>query len=299
MTTRSPAILNASQTAAVLPYPELVAQLIKTAREKAAGAITTPPRQALEYPHGGTLLSMPATAHDIGAHKLVNVMPQNAATGEAVIQGLVCAYDGLSGAPLFILDGPTVTERRTAAVSMMGIELLWGSPREVTVIGSGIQAQGHIAALLSLYPEIHINVLARNPDKAKLLLQNVESAKTIQIVEQVPSSCDVVITVTSSSTPVYNEAADAQRLVIGVGAYRSDMAEIHPHTIQASQLFVDNADAAEHEAGDYIQAKVNWALVTPIIAAQAELKGTAPLVYKTIGCAAWDLAAARCARLHL
>lgn len=299
MATRSPAVLNASQTAAVLPYPELVQQLIKTAQEKAKGAISTPPRQALGYPHGGTLLSMPATAHDIGVHKLVNVMPHNTSTAEAVIQGLVCAYDGANGTPLFILDGPTVTERRTAAVSMMGIELLWGDPNEVTIIGSGVQAHGHIAALLSLYPQVRIHLLARNPEKANKLVRFFEESTSIQVVDQVPSHSDVVITATSSTSPVYTEAADRHRLVIGVGAYRPDMAEIHANTIQASQLFVDNLDAAEHEAGDYIQAKVNWGLVQPIIAAQADLKGKTALVYKTIGCAAWDLAAARCARHHL
>lgn len=299
MTTSSPAVLNAAQTATVLPYPELVQQLIHTAQEKVQGLISTPPRQALGYPHGGTLLSMPATAPDIGVHKLVNVMPHNAKTSYAVIQGLVCAYDGQSGTPLFILDGPTVTERRTAAVSMMGLHLLWGHPSEVTVIGSGVQAHGHIQALLSLYPTARIHLLARNQAKAQALLHELKATKTVQLVRNIPQSSDVIITTTSSSDPIYSEVANKERLIIAVGAYTPTMAEISPQTVHNSQLFIDNLDAAQQEAGDYIQANVDWSLVQPIIKAHPELKGSAAFIYKTIGCAAWDLAAARCARLHL
>lgn len=295
MTTRSPSVLNALQTAAVLPYPELVQYLIQTAQEKAEGTISTPTRQAVAYPRGGTLLSMPATASDVGAHKLVNVMPHNAEQGKAVIQGLVCAYDGRTGTPLFILDGPTVTERRTAAVSMMGLELLWQAPSDITIIGSGVQAHGHIDAVLSLYPNCRIHLLARNKNQAHTLQQYFKPKANISLVQNIPPSSDVVITTTSSQTPVYTEQARTERFVIAVGAYKADMAEIDAQTIQSSRLFIDNIDAAKQEAGDFIQADINWDAVQPIITADTKLKGSAPFIYKTIGCAAWDLAAVRCA----
>ncbi|MEZ2625118.1 delta(1)-pyrroline-2-carboxylate reductase family protein [Paenalcaligenes hominis] len=292
------ATLDRTQTAAVLPYPALVKALIHVAQEKAQGKISTPARQALAFPTGGTLLSMPATAHDIGVHKLVNVMPHNAAQGEPVIQGLVCAYDGHTGAPLFVLDGPTVTERRTAALSMMGIELLWQQPKHVTLIGSGVQAYGHAEALLTLYPQATISLLARQPHNAQKLIERLGSPHTLQAVQAVPSDSDVVITVTSSSKPVYSETALLDRLVIAVGAYTPEMAEIHPATVQGSDIFVDNSDAARQEAGDLIQARVNWAAVQPLYHDESHRKHQRPLLYKTIGCAAWDLAAARCARVQ-
>ena len=74
------------------------------------------------------------------------------------------------------------------------------------------------------------------------------------------------------------------------------MAEIHPSTVQGSQIFVDNNDAARQEAGDLIQAHVNWAAVQALHQDESHRKHHMPLLYKTIGCAAWDLAAARCAR---
>ncbi|NKJ48326.1 ornithine cyclodeaminase, partial [Burkholderia sp. SG-MS1] len=97
----------------------------------------------------------------------------------------------------------------------------------------------------------------------------------------------------------YDEAARAGRLVIGVGAFTPEMIEIGARTIAASALFVDDPAGAKHEAGDFIQAEVDWATVGGIAAV---LEGAArgspdkPVVFKSVGCAAWDLAACRVAR---
>lgn len=298
MTHASLRTLTAEQTAQALPYPELVECLIQAAQDHAAGLIVTPTRQALPFPNGGTLLSMPATAKDIGVHKLVNVMPHNAEHQLPVIQGLVCTYDGETGRPLAVLDGPTVTERRTAAVSMMGIKLLWNTPKHVAVIGTGVQALGHVEALFSLYPSVQIALLGRHLERAQALIERLEPhlQTQVQAVESIPEDVDVVITVTSSSKPVYHESARADRLLIAVGAYTPQMAEIEAETVLASRIYVDEPGGAAHEAGDLLQAKVNWDQVQPIVAALEHKPEGQALLYKSVGCAAWDLAAARCAR---
>lgn len=293
-------VLNAHATAAALPYPALTQALAEAALDFHHGRIQAPTRQSVEYPNGATLLSMPATAQDIGIHKLVNIMPHNPQAGLATIQGLVCAYDGESGLPLFVLDGPTVTARRTAAVSMLGIQLLWQDQcQHVAILGAGVQALGHAQALSVLYPHCRISVVARNPDKAHYLPSELPHIP-ITIVTEVPDDCDVVIGTTSSETPVYHHPARADRLLIGMGAYRHDMAEFAADTVRASQHYIDDKSSGPHEAGDLIQANVDWGHVQPIaIAQQHPPSRSQPLFYKSIGCAAWDLAAARCARQHV
>jgi 1-piperideine-2-carboxylate/1-pyrroline-2-carboxylate reductase [NAD(P)H] len=65
-------------------------------------------------------------------------------------------------------------------------------------------------------------------------------------------------------------------------------------------LVVDDPVGAKHEAGDLIQAKVDWTSVFSLANALAgELKTNAPIVFKSVGCAAWDLAACRVARQAL
>jgi len=104
-------VLDAAATAGVLPYAALTDALAQAALDYQLGHIHAPTRQCVNYPNGtdAVLLSMPATAADIGIHKLVNIMPQNTHANLATIQGLVCAYDGQTGLPLFILDCPQST----------------------------------------------------------------------------------------------------------------------------------------------------------------------------------------------
>ncbi len=73
--------------------------------------------------------------------------------------------------------------------------------------------------------------------------------------------------------------------------------------MHGSALYVDDLAGAKHEAGDFIQAGVDWASVTGIAAL---VGGTVPLpaastpvLFKSVGCAAWDLGACRVARAAL
>src|SRR3546814_17841347 len=87
------------------------------------------------------MLSMPATAPDIAIHKLVNVVPANPQRGLPTIHGIVAAYDGKTGQELVVLDGPTVTARRTASVSMLGLKTFCAAPpKRIAILGTGKQA---------------------------------------------------------------------------------------------------------------------------------------------------------------
>lgn len=298
METIATPVFNAEQTAELLDFPGMVSELKRAAQELALGAIQAPERQAVEFPQGGIMLSMPATADDIGIHKLVNVVTSNAGRGLPVIHGVVAAYDGQTGRELCILHGQTVTARRTAAVSMLGLEVLSPKPpAHVTIIGYGSQAAGHAQALASLYPGLRVSVTGRNPDKARHFVDSLRHLElTLDAAAGIPDDTDTVITVTSSTQPVYNQPAVSGRLVIAVGAFRPDMAEIGSTTLQSSRLYVDEPTGARHEAGDYIQANVDWNGVCSIVQAlQDGVDFDQPAVYKTVGCAAWDLAAARAA----
>jgi 1-piperideine-2-carboxylate/1-pyrroline-2-carboxylate reductase [NAD(P)H] len=120
---------------------------------------------------------------------------------------------------------------------------------------------------------------------------------------EVPDSVDLVITLTTSKQAVYDEAPRADRLVIGVGAFTPDAVEIGARTVLGSALFVDDLAGAKHEAGDFIQAHVKWDTVTGIAAVLAAsappVPAGTPVVFKTVGCAAWDLGAGRVARDQL
>lgn len=292
------AVLTAEQTAARLPFPALCDAVAAAARDYAAGRIASPERQVLPLPDGGVLLSMPATAADIAIHKLVNVNPGNGAKGLPTIHGVVSAFDAATGVPQLILDGPTVTARRTAAVSMLAIRTLAPAPRHVALLGAGTQSAGHVAALAALYPGIRIDIHSRSIDSAAAFCarQEGQGVELRPMSGPVDPAAEVVIALTTSLSPIYDETPRPDRLLVGVGAFKPEMAEFGPTAVHGSELFVDDPAGARHEAGDFIQAGVDWATVKSLVDA---LDGRAteerPRLFKSVGCAAWDLAAARCA----
>ncbi len=291
-------VFNAEQTAELLGFPSLLDALAVAAGEYANGAIQSPERQVLPLPQGGVMLSMPATAHDIGIHKLVNVVPGNRVRHLPTINGIVSVYDGQTGRALFVLDGPTVTARRTAAVSMLGLKtFLPSAPERVVLIGTGIQSAGHVMALAAIFPGLHVVVVGSSREKA---LAFVDARRQMPLemlaATAVPDDVDAVITLTTSATPVYTRTAKAGMLVIGVGAFKPELAEIGANTLKGSQIYVDDPAGARHEAGDLIQANVDWSGVQSLADALAGgVRYEEPIVFKTVGCAAWDLASARCA----
>ena len=299
MTTTALSMLSPAETAELLPFAPLCDAVANAARDYAAGRIHSPERQVLPLAQNGVLLSMPATATDIGIHKLVNVCPANGALGLPTIHGVVTAYDGATGAPLVILDGPTVTGRRTAAVSMLAIRTLARRPpQRVALIGTGKQAACHVEALASLHPGIRVDMHGRSDGAAQSFCStsNVAGIDLRPTSGAVDPAVDVVITLTTSLVPVYDEAPQPDRLLIGVGAFKPEMAEYGATSIHGSDVFIDDPAGARHEAGDLIQAGFDWATARSLADARDGTGLTArPRLFKSVGCAAWDRAAARCA----
>ena len=302
-------IFDAAATARLIPYAALVEALKRASLDYAQQRIASPERLVVPLNDGGIMLSMPATAPDLAIHKLVNVCASNRPRKLPTIHGQVMAFDADTGETLFILDGPTVTGRRTAAMSMLGVEtFVTGTPREFLLIGTGTQALNHLEAIGELYPAARVWVKGSAAARADAFCAahrgdgpgKVRELQPLAAPDApIPASIDVVIALTTSTQPVYNEPARSGRLVIGVGAFTPAMVEIGAHTIAASALVVDDPAGAKHEAGDFIQAGVDWAEVRGIAAvldSAASLPAEKPVVFKSVGCAAWDLAACRVAR---
>lgn len=297
-------IFDATETAGLLDYRRLVDVLRETVVEYGAGKIVSPERLAIPLQSGGLMLSMPSSAADLAIHKLVNVCPSNRARGIPTIHGQVMACDAVTGEPLFVLDGPTVTGRRTAAITVLGIHALHAAAvREVLLIGTGKQAANHAEALAAMFPDAKLFAKGARPESA---LDFCERNRAVApnlvpfLADSIPDSIDVVITLTTSKSPVYGDAARPGRLVIGVGAFTADAAEIASATVNASFVVVDDPVGAKHEAGDLIQAGVDWGSVASLAdALSGQLRPDAPVLFKSVGCAAWDLAACRAARAAL
>lgn len=300
---------DAEATAALTPFPALVEALAQASLDAARGEIASPARLVVPLNQGGTMLSMPAAAHDLAIHKLVTVCPANRGRALPTIHGQVSVCDPDTGEALLTLDGPTVTGRRTAAVTLLALRtFLRTAPREVLLIGTGTQAAHHVDALAAVYPEARIAVRGSSLERARAFCAMHGGRADLRPYESeaIAENIDAVIALTTSRSPIYDEPARPDRIVVGVGAFTPEMAEIGPRTLAGSALYVDDPAGAPHEAGDFIQAGIDWARVGSLAGVLAAAgtsaigsgAGSMPVVFKSVGCAAWDLAACRVARTY-
>ena len=289
-------LLDAAETRRRLPWPALIEALAAAVRGLARGEIAAPERLVLDLPEGGRYLVMPAADARLAITKLITVHPANPARGEPAIRGRVVVADARSGEPLVVLDGPAVTARRTAAVSLLGIRTLAPRPpRRVVVVGTGVQAREHAIAL----HEVHgaaIALAGRDPARVSALCAELAAlGMRIEPVADVAAAlrgADVVVTATASPTPVLPQHVDDAVLIVAVGAFTPRMCEVPAALVRSRRVVVDTVEGACHEAGDLLQAGLDASRMQPLADALDRPPPSAPLLFKTVGQAAWDLAAA-------
>ncbi len=296
-------ILDAKQTTEALPYAKLVPAIAQAAIEKATGTIVAPERQVVRIGDGNTLLSMPAIGKDLSVTKLITVHVNNALKQLPAIQGEVVVFDTATGRRLAILDAPAVTARRTAAVSLLGIQrLAKTNPESVMIIGTGTQAAAHAEAFIDFLgvKQFWVKGLDRNTEIA--FCNRLQESHPGVSAKPASGACstaemgvDVVIALTTSKEPVIPVDLEDHVLAIGVGAFTPEMAEFPTQLLHARAIVVDDRQGAAHEAGDLIRAGIDWAKVRELseITEADRIQRVVTPVLKTVGQAAWDLAAAR------
>jgi len=289
--------LSATETAALLPYLELAQALERVLRDKTAGTVRAPERLVMPLMGGGTLLLMPAADPQIAITKLVTVHPNR----QPSVQAEVYVLDARTGERKLTLDGATVTARRTAAVSLLAAQKLAPNPAgSLLVVGAGVQAKSHLEAFYIGLGTKKAYITSRNPKHAEALSADARSlgldAETIIGPDAVLDEVSLIVTATTSNTPILNHKVRDDAFIAAVGAYRPDMAEIPAELVRRSRVFVDSLEGAKAEAGDLIQAGVDWREVRGLEAALDLLRPSAgPVLFKSVGHALWDLAAARLA----
>ena len=138
--------LDAAATAQRLPWSALADEIAQLLHDS---TVSVPARSVLPLAQGGSLFLMPATDRSVAMTKLITFTPANAGTGRPSIQGDVVVFDIATGARQLVLDGPTVTARRTAAVSLLAARHLAPAPQgPLLIVGAGVQGLAHAEAFV-------------------------------------------------------------------------------------------------------------------------------------------------------
>ncbi|QTF10585.1 delta(1)-pyrroline-2-carboxylate reductase family protein [Brenneria izadpanahii] len=295
-------LFDAEATAKLLPYDRLVDALDLMTQQALNGQAQAPVRQSVPAQDGGVLLMMPASDAQHLCVKLLTVHAGNPNRGLPAIQGELVLMRADTGERLLSLDAPTVTARRTAALSLLGARKLAHPDADtLLLIGSGVQAKEHIQAFARQWPLRRVRILSKRLPRAQALADYVREhlgldAEAIEAVDEREAQAGLIVSATTSRTPVLSVPVPDDSTIIAVGAYQPEMAEIAPAVVHRCDLFVDTLEGAREEAGDLMQAGVEWIRVGEIggIVSPRPRQGR-PVMFKTVGTALWDLAAAKLA----
>ena len=296
-------IFDAQETADRLDYTELAGSIQKVMVRRREGELEASPRLTPGLPEGGTLLVMPAADEEIAMTKLVTVHPENAERDLPTIQGEVVVMNARTGVRLGILEGSTVTARRTAALSLLAAKTLARKPTgPLLVVGAGTQARSHLEAFHEGLSVSEVFIVSRTDERAHTLAEHAGSlgvaAEVASSVEEVLDEVSLIVTATTSYEPVLPEEIPSDTFVAAVGAFNSEMAELPPGLLSNSTVVVDTLEGVKEEAGDLIQAErsgsFSWNHAFQLEdALEWDSLPDGPIVFKSVGHALWDLAAAR------
>ena len=298
-------LLDSAQTAARLPYLLLVKELVRLLGDS---TVQVPPRLVQPLAGGGSLFVMPALDARTAITKLITFTPANAGSGLATIQGDVVVFDVARGQRRLVMDGPTVTARRTAAVSLLAAQQLAPCPQgPLLIVGAGVQGTAHLEAFAEGLDIREVVIASRSDASAQQLAAHARSlglrAGVVTDANAALADCPLVVTCTPAHGVVLTALPRSDAFIAAVGAFTPHMVELSPELCQhfATQgtVVVDTMEA-RHEAGDLLQAGLDvagFASLADVLRAEA-FPVTGPVLFKSCGWAGWDLAAARTALAH-
>lgn len=269
-------------------------------------AATAPPRSSVPLDRGSFLL-MPAEVNGSAGVKVASVAPANPAVGLPKIQGLYLLFDGETLEPAAVMEGSSLTEIRTPALSALGVRhLAADKPLDVVLFGTGPQAYHHVHATAAVRDIASVTVFGRREEKVtqlvdRLTADGVTARAGTDATQDIPAT-DLVLCCTSARKPLFDGALVSDgALVVAMGSHEPDARETDDALLARSTVYVEDVDTALREAGDVRIAVDNGTVSVDALHALSDLVNHGPVdapgprFFKTVGMGWQDLAVAQVA----
>ena len=271
---------------------EVIPAMERALTDFSSGKVVQPTRVMVPVAeHQGFLGLMPAYTGAALGTKLVAFYPQN--TDVPTHHATILLFKPETGEPLVTIDGRLITEVRTAAVSAVATDRLARPDATVlAIIGCGVQASSHLEALKLVRNFREVRVWSPRRAKAFAEERDVLAAPS---AEEAVRGADVVVTATTSSTPVLSgEWLGPGVHINAVGAPRPDWRELDDEVLRRARVYVDSREAAMEESGDVIAAEEIFAEVGEVVSGVKPGRRSAEEVtlFKSLGLAVEDVATA-------
>ncbi len=307
-------VLGHEEVASLLPMEECIElmseALAALARDEAYNPLRFVVRPKESRHFIGLMPAYRGGGNPAYALKEVCIFPDNPTRGLDAHQGAVLLHSADTGQLLGVMNASAVTSIRTAAVSGLATKLLArDDASELAIVGTGVQARAHLAAMSVAGRFEHVRVAGRSPERARAFAAEASSRYRFRVepaesVEAAVRDADVIVTATNAVEPVVRrEWVKLGAHINAVGSCSPKARELDTATVVASTLFVDRRESTLNESGDYLLAAAEGAIGPAHIRAElGELLVGEQLgrsfdgeitLFKSLGIAIEDLAAAQ------
>lgn len=288
-------IVSDTEVERLLDWKELSGAMERALIEFSAGRVTQPVRSILTVKDSGGLFGvMPAIYENVIGTKLVTVFPGNASLGLHTHNALISLFRAETGEPLAVLGGRVITAWRTAAVSALATrELSAGNARILAILGSGVQARSHLAALQRVRKFDEVRVWSRSAEHATRFAE--QTGARVTSAEEAVRGADVIVTATGSREPIlFGDWLKPHAHVNAIGSVGPQSREIDTEAMMRAAVVVESREAASREAGEIIQSGASiYAELGELLCGMKERPQGGITVYKSLGIAVEDVAAAK------
>ena len=294
-------ILRESDVQDLIEMDEVIAALEAAMRELGEGEAQNEPRRRAFAPGG--LLNVMFASYPGG--KCTGLKAYTVSNGR--VRFLVAMF-GLGGALEALIEADFMGAYRTGAATAVAAKALRvPGAATVALIGTGWQAATQALALSRVLEIKELRVFSRNADRRATFAAEQEEQLGVAAVdapsaEAAVTGADIVVTVTTSQTPVLEAGwVEPHALVAAIGSNFPNRAELPPELVgRAQTVVVDQLAAAQLESGDLIQAaeagKFDWSqaveLATVVAGGWERPERPGITLFESHGLALWDLAAA-------
>lgn len=296
-------LIDAATVEKLSPMPALIESLRVAF---ANGGYQSPARYATDMSTTSSLLLMPAwdERSRLGV-KIVNVDR----LARPSVKSSYVLLDRVTARPLAVLDGATLTRRRTAAASVLAATFLARpDSRRLLLLGTGAMIPALIEAYVSAFAIESIMIWGRDPQNVAVAVAHARTrgidASAVTDLPAALAEADIVSSATLATSPLIHGAhLRAGMHVDLIGAFRPEMCEADGVCFSRSSVFVDTYAGAMEEAGDLLQAIAGGHFRPEAIASDLSAlcqkkhagRGSerdAITLFKSVGAALEDLAAA-------
>jgi alanine dehydrogenase len=212
--------------------------------------------------HDGTYLSMASYlqgANKLGI-KIVTAYKNNPSRFNLpTVMATVLLFRPETGEPVSIMDGAHITSMRTGAASALATKhLAREDSHSVGIIGTGIQGRTHLTSICQVRKVTECTAYDIDTASCQRFVSEMTQQLGIPITasknaEEVVTRSDIIVTATTSSTPVVKgEWLREGTHINSIMSISPAMRELDDRAIKSSKIVVDDIETALKESGDLV-----------------------------------------------